>query len=685
MYFKLALRNVKKSYQDFLIYFLTLAFSVCLFYTFNSFQDQQYVMQMNEGQSQIIQSLSLIMSYLSMFVAIVLAFLILYANNFLIKRRKKELGLYMLLGMPKNKISKVLVYETLLIGLLSLVLGMVFGFLLSQLLTIVTAHLFEVSLNYRFVFSLQATIWTVVSFTIIFLVIMIFNTFVLNRYQLIDLLNAGKKHQELKLKKLWMSVVIFLISLICLGWAYYEGIEKGLLAGDLIGYIILAGSIGTVLFFLSLAGFLLTIIKSNKRIYFRNLHCFITRQINASINTNFLSMSIVCIMLLLSIGALSTGLNMSATMNKTVRYSTPYDFSYTNHNRMLDYDTKQLVTVEHAPVDLQKAIDDISLDPSYIKSSNVASVYADQLRCNDETILNMITKKDIKEFLSYQYDFVNIISLSDFNKARIARGMDALSLTDSQAYLYSNYEMVEDGVMEILAAHPELNIFQHKLKIINDDYERISLHTTIDNGFGEYLILVVADNVIPDNALVYTTYWNADLNDNIMPQAFSEYFIDQMNTTYDVPEDIHQFLQQYYVEDKDSAMEASKGMSVVFTYIGIYLGIVFMIASAVVLALQQLSSANDSKARYQILNKIGADKKMINRTIFTEIAIYFLLPLALAIVHSIIGIQVVNNVLIMFGKGDILLSSLFTGGIIILIYGSYFMITYLGYKRILKS
>lgn len=686
MYFKLALRNVKKSYRDFLIYFLTLAFSVCLFYTFNSFQDQQYVMQMNEAQTALIETLSLMMGYLSVFVAIVLAFLILYANNFLIKRRKKELGLYMLLGMPKNSISKVLIYETFLIGLLSLALGMAAGFLLSQLLTIITAHLFEVTLNYTFVFSMKATIWTVLSFSIIFLIIMIFNTFVLNRYQLIDLLNASKKNEEMKIKKIWISIILFLISIICIGWAYYQGIEKGLLAANMIGWIILAGSVGTVLFFLSLAGFLFIVIQSNRNIYFKNLHCFITRQINASINTNFLSMSIVCIMLLLSIGALSTGLNMSSTMNKMIRFSTPYDISYTNHVAYFDYDTSELKEFDHSPLDIEQAIVDISLNPSYIKSTDIIHVYADDdLLISNYQLIDQIKEEDIKAFLASQLGCVEIVKLSDYNKAAAQRELAPLHLKENEAYLYSNYEMVDDGIEDILDAKPTLNVYQKPLKIANDRYERVSLHTTVDNGFGEYMILVVPDEIVPANASIFVTYWNTQLTDKITPQKFSSYFIERMNAAYDVPEIIDRFLQQHYLDDVESVMESNKGMSVLFTYIGIYLGIVFMIASAVILALQQLSQANDNKNRYQILSKIGADKRMINHTVFMEIAIYFLLPLLLAIVHSIIGIQVVNNVLIMFGKGDILLSSLFTAGIIILIYGSYFMVTYLGYKNILKS
>ena len=114
--------------------------------------------------------------------------------------------------------------------------------------------------------------------------------------------------------------------------------------------------------------------------------------------------------------------------------------------------------------------------------------------------------------------------------------------------------------------------------------------------------------------------------------------------------------------------EANKGMSVIFTYIGLYLGIVFMIASAIILALQQLSQANDNKKHYAILTKIGTDQKMLNRSIFLQISIYFLLPLLLALLHSFIGIQVVNELVLLFGKSDIIIHSFYTACIITLIY-----------------
>lgn len=683
MYFKLALRNVRKSYRDFLIYFLTLTFSVCLFYTFNSFQSQQAVMQMNEAQASIIDSLSLIMQFLSIFVATVLAFLILYANNFLIRRRKKELGIYTILGMPKRKISIILIYETFIIGLTSLISGMILGIIASQVLTAVTANLFVVPLNYTFVFSTYATILTILSFSIIFIITMIFNTYNLNRYKLIDLLNADRKNDEFKIKKLWLSIILFIISILCLGWAYYETMSKGMLAfGNLasLGAIIIAGCIGTLLFFLSLAGFLLTIFKSRKSIYYKNLNCFILRQIHTNINMNFLSMSVVCIMLLLSIGALSTGLSLNNTMNTSIKNTTPYDYSFTFSQTQ--YNGKSATEIKEP---LSEIIKKFNIDQTYIKSQDFVTTYVSGIRLGDPVLTKYIDDPTMSVmFNQVKNNVIRTIPLSAYNAVRERQGFKPIVLKNDEIYLYSTNESAAKAIHQIMKAKPVLKLYDNQMQITNTSCAPLSLATTANIG-EDTIAFIINDALIPANAQPYTSYWNVDISNRTTIKKFMNYMTEKF-TIYNNQHKKDQKLNTYNtVYTKAVVYNLSKGLAVIFTYIGVYLGIVFMIASAVILALQQLSQANDNKKRYVILSKIGTEQKMMNRSILMQISIYFFMPLALAIVHSIIGIQLVNTLVTIFGKGDILVSSLFTASIIIVIYGSYFLVTYFGYKNILKS
>lgn len=672
MYFKLAMQNVKKSFKDYMIYFLTLAFSICLFYSFNSFQAQQAVMDLSKGQADIIDSVMMIMQILSVFVAVVLGFLVIYANNFLIKRRKKELGLYTLLGMPKSRISRILVYETFIVGLLSLAVGLLSGFFVSQLLTVITANLFEVNLHYAFIFSFDAMLLTVIAFALIFLVIMIFNTLILNRYKLIDLIHADQKHEMLKIKNIYISIILFVLSVLILGYTYHYALTQGINALNHLEIIAPLGILGTILFFMSLAGFLLRFVQSSKSLYYRKLNMFVLRQINASVNSNFLSMSIVCIMLLFSIGALATGSNLNRTINNTLLNATPYDYTLTS-----------FINDETQLADFSNMTKLLQLNPEDIKSESFVHEYQSDIKLKTY-------QKQIEALLgeaneSFYEQSLEVISLSEFNELRRQYELEPIALSDEECYVFTSVEMLKELIDEIITQEQELKLYGKLLKIQNTDYEMINLGTSANTGTAA-LAVVVNDDAIPKDTPLNSVYWNVTLSERADSSNFKDYMDEKITAFNDTAYANQQpLLNSYSSVTAEYVKENSKGLSVIMTYIGLYLGLIFLMASAVILALQQLSQASDNKQRYLILNKLGAEKRMVNQSIFFQLSIYFFMPLLLAIVHSIVGIQVVNSIVIAFGRSDLFMASLITGGIILLIYGAYFLITYAGYKNILAK
>ncbi len=672
MYFKLAMQNVKKSFKDYMIYFLTLAFSICLFYSFNSFQAQQAVMDLSKGQADIIDSVMLIMKILSVFVAVVLGFLVIYANNFLNKRRKKELGLYTLLGMPKARISRILVYETFIVGLLSLAVGLLSGFFVSQLLTVITANLFEVKLHYAFIFSFDAMLLTVIAFALIFLVIMVFNTLILNRYKLIDLIHADQKHEMLKIKNIYVSIILFVLSVLILGYTYHYALTQGINALNHLEIIAPLGILGTILFFMSLAGFLLRFVQSSKSLYYRKLNMFVLRQINASVNSNFLSMSIVCIMLLFSIGALATGSNLNRTINNALLNTTPYDYTLSSY-----------IVDETQLSDFSNIAELLQLNPETIKSESFVHEYQSDIKIKTY-------QKQIEALLGTANDTfyeqsLEVISLSEFNELRRQYELDPIALNDQECYVFTSVEMLKELIDEIITQEQELKLYGKSLKIQNTDYEMINLGTSAGTGTAA-LAVVVNDNVIPKNTPLSSVYWNVTLSERTDISNFQDDMTDKITAFNDTADANQQpRLNSYSSVTAEYVKENSKGLSVVMTYIGLYLGLIFLMASAVILALQQLSQASDNKQRYLILNKLGAEKRMVNQSIFFQLSIYFFIPLLLAIVHSVVGIQVVNSIVVAFGRSDLFMASLITGGIILLIYGAYFFITYAGYKNILAK
>ena len=309
MYSKIAFSNVKKSIRDYTIYFLTLTFGICLFYMFNSVQAQQAVLKLNESQKSMMHLMSVIINWISVFVAVILGFLIIYANQFLMKRRHKEMGIYLLLGMEKRQVSKILLIETLLIGFFALIAGLIAGVFLSQGLAMLTAKMFAVQMKeFKFVFSQTAFIQTIMYFAIIFIIVMIFNGITISKYKLINLLNAAKKNQKTRLKNPVLSVILFVMSIACIGIAYHLITKNQMLGVDNdFKMSIILGVIGTFLFFFSLSGFLLELAKRNKKFYYNGLNLFVLRQINSKITTTFVSMSMLCLMLFLAISLSQKG------------------------------------------------------------------------------------------------------------------------------------------------------------------------------------------------------------------------------------------------------------------------------------------------------------------------------------------------------------------------------------------
>ena len=208
MYARIALGNVRKSFRDFSVFFLTLAFGVCVFYAFGSITDQAAVIQMAADQRRMVQALADILSGLSVFVVIILGFLVVYANRFLIRRRKREFGVYLTLGMDIRHVSWIIVIETLVVGVVALGVGLLLGLGLSQVMMYVTAGLFEATIKgFVFAFSPAAALSTVACFAGIFLVTLVFNVSTVSRYKLIDLINADKVSEKVRLRSLPLSVL----------------------------------------------------------------------------------------------------------------------------------------------------------------------------------------------------------------------------------------------------------------------------------------------------------------------------------------------------------------------------------------------------------------------------------------------------------------------------------------------
>ena len=676
MYFKIALNNVRKSFKDYSIYFLTLTLGVCIFYAFNSIGDQKAFLELGKRQAEYIKVLQGLISGISVFISCVLGGLILYANNFLVKKRKKELGIYMTLGMGKNKISKILTYETALVGIISLVVGLGVGIIVSQGISAFASKLFEVSLsNYKFLLSTDAILKTVLYFGIIFILVMIFNTFVISKYKLIDMLTAAKKNEDIKIKNPILTAIIFFISLGLLAVAYKLVIKVGLDPTNsmFLGSIVL-GVLGTLLLFFSLAGFVLYVLQRNKNVYLKGLNIFVLRQMNSKINTNFLSMTVICLMLFLTISTLATGLSFKNALEKGLENTTPFDASATYY---IDEDSK-IKTAEESIKELG-----FKFNPE----DKIVSYNEYKLeKTNLESLLNKNAEgkniKDIVEAMTYKG--TNAISISSYNDIRALSGEKPVSLANNEVLISSNLGEVENTLKNILKNNEKIEIDGKEYKIANNAL--IGEGKVIKEAFestgmtNNFFTLIVPDNIVSNLKPIANK-----ININFPKNSNEEERVQKLFNEYRdgvVDSGKYGFVNGY---TKARIYEDNNGMTNIVLFIGIYLGVIFLISSTAVLALQQLSEASDSIDRYKSLRRIGVSQKMINKSIFTQVSIYFGLPLVVALVHSVVAIKVVNGFLTMFNRPDIGASSLVTALIMVIVYGGYFYATYTGYKSTVKN
>lgn len=680
MLFKLSLKNISKSIKDYAIYFFTLILGVAIFYVFNAIDDQSVMMKVSSTTAEIIKLMTNVLSGVSVFVSIILAFLIVYASRFLIKRRNKEFGVYLTLGMSKKKISLILFIETLIIGIVSLVVGLGIGFLLSQLMSILVANMFEADLTrFQFVFSTNACIKTLIYFSIMYFVVMIFNTINISKCKLIDLMHSNKKSEKIKLKNPLFCTIVFIISCIALGFAYYQvtgGIEKMANANSIFVPIGI-GAVSTFFVFWSLSGLLLKIFMSMKSTYYKGLNSFTLRQFSSKINTMTFSMTIICLMLFITICVLSSAMSMKISMTNNLKKLAPADVQIGKFINVTDYKYYSEKQIEDSKISIYDTLEKLGYDvDNKLKDIVKLDVY------NFDNI-------DLKTSIGSYYDIAkdkyplmpynkkeSIVKISDYNKIAKLFGLKEYTLNDDEYFIVANYSEYVEFRNEGLKAYTILNINEKELKPKYDSCVEgfIAMNSTYSN-MG---IFVVPDNAVNDSMKKYeylTANYNVtDINEkNLLEKELSEICKENSNNT---------------VIDFDSKMtikENSIGLGAMVTFIGLYLGIIFLISCTAILALKELSESSDNVEKFNMLRKIGVDEKMINKALFRQIGIFFMFPLLVAIIHSIFEIKFCNYLLSAFGAANLVSSIIGVAIFIVAIYGGYFLVTYICSKNIIKE
>lgn len=680
---KLAFKNVFKSFKDYAIYFFTLVLGVSIFYLFNAIEAQTALIEVTKSGRDVIKLMINTISGLSVFIAVILASLIIYASRFLMKRRHKEFAIYLTLGMSKRKVSTLLLIETLLVGAISLIVGLIVGVCLSQFMSVIVVNMFESDMTkYEFVFSAKTCVKTLVYFGIMYLVVMLFNTFTVGKYKLIDLLQSGRKSEKIKIKNPILCIFIFIIACIMLGFAYYKVTSNpnDISSVNKLVVPIILGAVSTFLIFWSLSGLILKIVMSMKKTYYKGLNSFTLRQISSKINTTVVSMSIICLMLFVTICVLSSALSLRNDMVGNLKEYAPVDIVM-NKTKDIPKDTagysKELI--DDSYLTIEQSLNKIDF--------NVDENFKDIVKVNTFTNENLLLKNSLAEDLQAiekEFEFLGflfpeqVMKISDYNKVAKAYGKETYELNKNQYIVIADYENMVQIRNRTLKNGQQLSIngknFTPKYNECKDGFLEIA-----PNALNQGIILF-DDEIIEQNFEIEKEYLIANYKADSKEEK-----IKIENKILDLSNNRISDSVRINAMSKIAIAEAGTGLGALVTFIGLYLGIVFLITSAGLLALKQLTESADSKQRYEILRKLGADKKMINKSLFIQIFVFFMFPLFIAIIHSIFGLKFSNYILSMFGGKSLTLSIVMTAIFLVLIYGGYFLVTYFSSKGIINK
>ena len=438
MLFKLSAKNIAKSIKDYAIYFFTLILGVAIFYVFNAIDSQTVMLDVSKNTSDIIKLMTGMLSGVSVFVSIILGCLIIYASIFLIKRRNKEFGVYLTLGMGKRKISLVLFFETLIIGIISLIVGLIIGTAFSQLMSIVVANMFEADMRkFEFVFSKSACIKTLIYFGIMYVFVMVFNTWTIGKCKLIDLLNGRKRNEKIKNKNSIVCIMIFIISWVVLGRAYYlvtVGVNELESAMDILIPIML-GIVGTLMFFWSVSGLILKIVMAKKSTYYKGLNSFVLRQISSKINTTVVQMTIICIMLFVTICVLSSAFSIKNSLSENIQKMCPADIQITVGKEVKN----DVINNKQVKV---KSI----LESTGCKIEDEFSEYVeyDTYKTQKLTLRDVVGNSYNEIAKTYKGITLNsqedIMKISDYNKVAKLYGQKTFKLKENQYLVVANFQ-----------------------------------------------------------------------------------------------------------------------------------------------------------------------------------------------------------------------------------------------------
>lgn len=714
---KLAWGNVRRAGRDYLVYLLTLTLGVTVFYAFNTISMQVDIAGIDEeGLAQVMGSM---LGDLTYFLAGVMAFLMVYANNFIMKRRKKEFGLYQVLGMGRGRVATIMALETVIVSVVAFVAGIVLGVGLSQLMTFFTASLFKTQIaNFHFFFSMHAFNLTLVCMLVMFVLTLLLNLRAVRRTKLIELMGAERRNESIKTRNPWIAIAIFVVGAVLVGVAYYRLLRDGfpLTATDSklqeamnqFGITTAMVTVGTFVLFWGLSGMLIKLLQSLRGVYWRGLNMFTVRQLAAKVNTVCFSMGVIAMLLFLAITSVTCGMSIANVMNENLERYNPVDVSQTyvyytpdtldyykgyanpsEVDRMVLADT----TVDLYPAWHGKGKSADNNDETG-KKVDIADVAGEHVQIDSYLsypfggsnpsvtpgeMCKIMGEKLPKAFGGSNADTMGLFvtPASQYNKLRQMMGEEPVHIGHDQYLLTCDMggELV-DLYTKYMAGGHALTLGGHTLKPATDKSDEDTAAIANSAMGSNPGTVIVADellsqlNLQPYSSSLLVNY-KQGIDTTEADESIKSTLLDNLLVDGKEPGSWGIFITRSEMYTQAAQMNG------LFSYLAIYIGFVLVVACAAILSIQQLSNVADGSRSYRVLAQIGCDDRQVRHSVMAQQAVFFLFPLAVGLAHSFVALKVIIELVSIFGNMSIGGTVGLTCAIFLAAYGGYFLVTYL--------
>ena len=672
---KLSFRNAKRQAKDYVIYFITVIISVALMFSFNSIAVSEDIKEL----STYMEYFSKAITAISVIIILVMAWLINYCMRFMLEKRSKEFGTYEILGIEKKSISNMFTLENLIIGVIAFVIGIIAGTFLYQIFTSIIMNLFSRAYQIEITFNLKAVGMTAIYFFGIFALVLLNCRRKIKKTKVYDLLYADKKNENNIIKNSKGNLIIFIISILLLIGALIINHKEFSSASNMTGRNLLITIImliaGIYLFYISLSSFIVKRYLNNKSRKYKKDNMFLYRNLTSKINTMSVSIGTIALMFTIIIIGGNVALLMNNMLSNEIEMGYPFEI-------------------------MVSSVDgDFSRYKEYIeKNAKVKDMY--------EYRLYNIKKTGVsKAFDSTKFEGAGteetetVLSLTDYNRLREILGYEKVSLQDDEIII--NCLKTAEGAFEKYIQ--ENNI----IKIVGKDVKikEIRGENLAQVGFnGYYYTIIVPDSLVQKieqedinlrNEVGDSYYLDFPYNFVVTTEEMTdEKFYDElcdfilteekpMKEEVDGKEiDYTMEISLGNVQTKGERMSQAKSFYAIISFLAFYIALIFVMATATLLAIQQLSDSEKYKYRYELLKKLGMDELQINKTIFKQLFFYFAIPMLIPVLVSIPAILSIGSLFaIAVTMEEIIRNMFIILGMLMLVYGIYFIATDVQFDR----